>query len=77
MNNAAVSHDGKRFWELELDDIDRLIDTNLKGTMYITQLVLKHGVWALGLSTFRLIANVRLVGMVPANSGFIVPVNGK
>ena len=74
INNAAVSHDGKKFWELELDDIDRLINTNLKGTMYITQLVLKHGMnfieSTLLLASFSSYSTY--VGMVPANSGFIV-----
>ena len=42
VNNAAVSHDGKKFWELELDDVDKLIDVNLKGTMYVTHAVLSR-----------------------------------
>jgi len=42
VNNAAVSHDGKKFWELEVADIDKLIDINLKGTMYVTHAVLKR-----------------------------------
>uniref|UniRef100_A0A7S4S1A3 Ketoreductase domain-containing protein n=1 Tax=Alexandrium monilatum TaxID=311494 RepID=A0A7S4S1A3_9DINO len=42
VNNAAVAHDGKKFWELETSDIDSLIDINLKGTMYVTHAVLKQ-----------------------------------
>ena len=30
INNAAAGHDGKPFWELSLDDVDRCIDVNLK-----------------------------------------------
>lgn len=41
INNAAVSHDGKPFWELPIEDVDRLVDINLKGTMYVTHAVLK------------------------------------
>lgn len=40
--NAAQSHDSKPFWELPIEDIDRLIDVNLKGTMYVVHAVLKH-----------------------------------
>ena len=42
VNNAAVSHDSKKFWELDLSDVDSLIDINLKGTMYMTHTVLKE-----------------------------------
>ena len=41
VNNAAVGHDAKPFWELSLDDVDRCIDINTKGTMYVTHCVLQ------------------------------------
>eukprot|EP00931_Biecheleriopsis_adriatica_P008136 TRINITY_DN109366_c0_g1_i1.p1 TRINITY_DN109366_c0_g1~~TRINITY_DN109366_c0_g1_i1.p1 ORF type:complete len:260 (-),score=52.36 TRINITY_DN109366_c0_g1_i1:185-964(-) len=41
VNNAAVGHDGRPFWELDLEDVDKVIDINLKGTMYITHAVLR------------------------------------
>jgi len=41
INNAAVAHDGKPFWELPISDIDKLVDVNLKGAMYVTHLVVK------------------------------------
>ena len=42
VNNAAVPHDNVKFWELPIEDIDSVIDINLKGTMYVTHCVLKH-----------------------------------
>merc|ERR1711897_59260 len=39
--SAAQSHDGKPFWELPIEDVDRVSDVNLKGTMYVTHCVLK------------------------------------
>lgn len=39
--NAAQSHDGKPFWELPIEDVDRIVDVNLKGTMYVVHSVLK------------------------------------
>mmetsp|Transcript_19012 Transcript_19012/g.36611 ORF Transcript_19012/g.36611 Transcript_19012/m.36611 type:complete len:298 (-) Transcript_19012:76-969(-) len=39
--NAAQAHDGKPFWELSIDDVDRVLDVNLKGTMYVVHPVLK------------------------------------
>eukprot|EP00747_Dinoflagellata_sp_TGD_P185175 gnl/TRDRNA2_/TRDRNA2_41572_c0_seq1.p1 gnl/TRDRNA2_/TRDRNA2_41572_c0~~gnl/TRDRNA2_/TRDRNA2_41572_c0_seq1.p1 ORF type:complete len:281 (+),score=40.26 gnl/TRDRNA2_/TRDRNA2_41572_c0_seq1:119-844(+) len=41
VNNAAGAHDGKNFWELPIEDIDKVIDVNLKGTMYVTHCVLR------------------------------------
>jgi len=39
INNASVFH-SCRFFEEKMENIDRLVDTNLKGTMYCTRLVL-------------------------------------
>jgi NADP-dependent 3-hydroxy acid dehydrogenase YdfG len=41
VNNAAV-FERKPFWEQSLETIDRIIDTNLKGTLYMTHAVLPH-----------------------------------
>mmetsp|Transcript_47140 Transcript_47140/g.127181 ORF Transcript_47140/g.127181 Transcript_47140/m.127181 type:complete len:259 (+) Transcript_47140:47-823(+) len=41
ISNAAVGHNGAPFWKLTLDDVDRCIDINLKGTMYVVHEVLQ------------------------------------
>ena len=35
--NAAVGHPGVNFWENSIDDIDNVIDINLKGVMWALQ----------------------------------------
>lgn len=43
VNNAGILEDGmKPIYESTDEDIDRIIDTNLKGTMYMTREVLKE-----------------------------------
>lgn len=41
VNNAAVPHEGRKFWDLQTEDIDNCVDINLKGTMYVTHAVLQ------------------------------------
>jgi NAD(P)-dependent dehydrogenase (short-subunit alcohol dehydrogenase family) len=39
--NAAVGHPPKPFWETSIDDVDSVIDVNLKGVMYTAHAVLQ------------------------------------
>ena len=41
VNNAAV-YERRLFWEQDIDAIDRMVDINLKGTLYCTRLVLPY-----------------------------------
>ncbi|NTV98705.1 MAG: SDR family oxidoreductase [Chlorobiaceae bacterium] len=42
INNAGISHDKRNVWELECGEIDRVIDTNIRGTIYGTIIPFKH-----------------------------------
>jgi len=39
--NAAVGHPGTPFWENTIEDVDNVIDINLKGVMYVAHAVLQ------------------------------------
>ena len=39
--NAAVGHPPKPFWETSIDDVDSVIDVNIKGVMYTAHAVLQ------------------------------------
>eukprot|EP00239_Pterosperma_sp_CCMP1384_P005672 CAMPEP_0197853754 /NCGR_PEP_ID=MMETSP1438-20131217/23326_1 /TAXON_ID=1461541 /ORGANISM="Pterosperma sp., Strain CCMP1384" /LENGTH=215 /DNA_ID=CAMNT_0043468263 /DNA_START=147 /DNA_END=791 /DNA_ORIENTATION=+ len=76
VNNAAVSHDGKKFWELELEDIDRLIDINLKGSMYVTQLVMKRAMVPANEGFIIGIASVAGTWGIPNESCYVASKHG-
>eukprot|EP00928_Gymnodinium_smaydae_P056433 TRINITY_DN39819_c0_g1_i1.p1 TRINITY_DN39819_c0_g1~~TRINITY_DN39819_c0_g1_i1.p1 ORF type:complete len:256 (+),score=31.42 TRINITY_DN39819_c0_g1_i1:76-843(+) len=76
VNNAAVSHDGKKFWELELDDIDRLIDINLKGAMKVTQTVLKQAMIPADSGFIFGIASVAGTWGIPNESCYVASKHG-
>eukprot|EP00965_Chrysotila_dentata_P153671 5079407-Pleurochrysis_carterae.AAC.1 len=70
VNNAAVGHVGKNFWELSLDDVDTCIDINAKGTMYVTHAVLQ-GMMAANKGRIFGIASVAGTWGIPTESGYV------
>lgn len=42
INNAGVNQPNKAIWELEKEEIDRLIDIDLKGTILCSKLIMKQ-----------------------------------
>jgi serine 3-dehydrogenase len=46
INNAGLSRGLDPLWEGELDDWDEMIDTNVKGLLYVTRAILPHMVAA-------------------------------
>eukprot|EP00927_Polykrikos_kofoidii_P070763 TRINITY_DN67154_c0_g1_i1.p2 TRINITY_DN67154_c0_g1~~TRINITY_DN67154_c0_g1_i1.p2 ORF type:complete len:255 (-),score=51.31 TRINITY_DN67154_c0_g1_i1:104-868(-) len=76
VNNAAVSHDGKKFWELETEDIDRLIDVNLKGTMYVTHAVLKQAMVPQNSGYIFGVASVAGTWGIPTESCYVASKHG-
>eukprot|EP00930_Biecheleria_cincta_P065449 TRINITY_DN51232_c0_g1_i1.p1 TRINITY_DN51232_c0_g1~~TRINITY_DN51232_c0_g1_i1.p1 ORF type:complete len:258 (-),score=35.96 TRINITY_DN51232_c0_g1_i1:42-815(-) len=75
VNNAAVGHAGKPFWELETESIDSLIDINLKGTMYVTHAVLK-GMVARNCGRIFAIASVAGTWGIPNESCYVASKHG-
>mmetsp|Transcript_115637 Transcript_115637/g.326915 ORF Transcript_115637/g.326915 Transcript_115637/m.326915 type:complete len:259 (-) Transcript_115637:140-916(-) len=76
VNNAAVSHDSKRFWELEPSDIDNLVDINLKGTMYVTQAVMKNAMVPADNGFIFGIASVAGTWGIPKESCYVASKHG-
>nr|ACJ13442.1 ketoacyl-reductase like protein [Karlodinium veneficum] len=75
VNNAAVGHDGRPFWELEVDDIDRVLDVNLKGSMYVTHAVLK-GMVSANRGRIFAIASVAGTWGIPNESCYVASKHG-
>lgn len=76
VNNAAIGHDGKHFWELDGSDIDRCIDINLKGTMYVTHAVLKHAMVPKDSGFIFGVASVAGLHGIPEESCYVASKHG-
>jgi len=66
VNNAAVFKMAK-FIECDHEDIDRMIDTNLKGAMYVTLESIKY----MGLSKYRQSSRIVNIASVAAKHGIV------
>lgn len=75
INNAAVGHDGAQFWKLPLEDVDRCIDVNLKGTMYVVHEVLK-GMIARDAGYIFAIASVAGTWGIPNEAAYVASKHG-